>query len=114
MRRGERGAGSVLALAMMGLLVLVTLGVVSGVAVVGVHRRAQSAADLAALAGAGALQNGQDPCTQAASVARANRATLSTCSVDGWTVSLAVVAAARLPVGVLRLPARARAGPVSP
>ena len=113
MTRGERGSGSVLVVAMTGLLVLVTVGVVCAVAVVGVHRRAQSAADLAALAGAVALQDGRDACASAEVIARANGTELGSCRVAGWTVSIAVVAAARLPVGGLRLPARARAGPVS-
>src|SRR6185312_14259242 len=54
--RDESGAGVVLAVAMMGLLVTLTVGVVCGVGVVAVRRTAQGAADLAALAAADALQ----------------------------------------------------------
>lgn len=108
----ERGAGSVLAVAMMGLLVTITVAVAGVVAIVATHRTAQSAADLAALAGAAALQDGGDPCAQAAEVARRNGATLSGCAVEGWNVSVAVSAdTARLPGGVLDLKARGRAGP---
>ena len=91
-RRDERGAGSVLAVAMIG-----PAGDGHGrgggvVGVVAAHRIAQSAADLAALAGAGALQDGGDACGQAADVARRNRARLSGCAVDGWNVSVVVSA----------------------
>jgi secretion/DNA translocation related TadE-like protein len=108
----ERGAGSVLAVAMMGLLVTVTVASAGVVGVIGAHRIAQSAADLAALAGAAALQDGGDACAQAADVAARNRATLSGCAVEGWNVSVVVSAhSAALPGGVLDLRARGRAGP---
>ena len=111
-RRPEDGAGSVLAVAMIGLLVTVTVAAGGVVGVVATHRIAQSAADLAALAGAAALQDGGDACGQAAEVARRNRARLSSCAVDGWNVSVEVSAdTARLPGGVLDLQARGRAGP---
>ena len=45
------------------------------------QRRASSAADLAALAGAGALQRGDDACVAAAGTARRNRAELVSCTV---------------------------------
>jgi secretion/DNA translocation related TadE-like protein len=109
----ERGAGSVLGLAMMGVLVSVTLAVGCGVAVVAAHRAAQAAADLSALAAAGALQDGDDPCASAADIAGENRADLRSCRVEGWTVSVVVVSDALLPVGRIELPARARAGPVT-
>ena len=54
--------GSVLAVAMMGVLVTVTVAAAGVVGVVATHRTAQSAADLAALAGAAALQDGGDAC----------------------------------------------------
>ena len=58
----ERGSATLLAVAMIGVLVLVgaALGVVG--AMVHAHRVAQSAADLAALAGAEARGRGGDPC----------------------------------------------------
>jgi secretion/DNA translocation related TadE-like protein len=110
--RSERGLASVLAVAMSGLLVCVSVAVLCGVAVVGAHRIAQSAADLAALAGAADLRGGGSGCGGAASVASRNHAHLLRCEVDGWTVSVVVVATARLPIGEVRLPARSRAGPV--
>ena len=111
-RRAEAGAGSVLAVAMMGLLVTVTVATSGVVGVVAAHRRAQSAADLSALAGAAALQDGGDPCERAGAIARRNGALLRRCEVDGWDVAVAVVVTARLPVSSLELPARGHAGPV--
>jgi secretion/DNA translocation related TadE-like protein len=111
-RVDERGAGSVLAVAMMGLLVTVTIAAAGVVGVIATHRTAQAAADLAALAGAAALQDGGDACAQAATVAGRNRAQLNGCDVDGWNVTVVVTAnTARLPGGVLDLRARGRAGP---
>jgi secretion/DNA translocation related TadE-like protein len=112
-RRGdERGAGSVLAVAMMGLLVTVTVAAAGAVGVVASHRAAQAAADLAALAGAAALQDGGDACARAAEVADRNRASLTRCEVAGWNVTVVVTAhSAPLPGGVLDLQARGRAGP---
>ena len=107
--RDERGAGSVLAVAMMGLLVTVTVAAAGVVGVVASHRIAQAAADLAALAGAAALQDGGDACGQAATVADRNQAHLDSCAVEGWNVSVAVTTdTAHLPGGVLDL--RATAG----
>jgi secretion/DNA translocation related TadE-like protein len=85
-RRDERGAATVLAMAFLGVLVLVgsALGVVA--AMVAAHRQAQSAADLAALAGATAVADGRDACVSAARIATDNAATLSRCSVDGRVV----------------------------
>ncbi len=109
--RAEDGAGLVLALAMLGVLVTVTVAAAGVVGVVATHRVAQAAADLAALAGASALQEGGDACGRAAAVAGRNRATLTGCAVDGWDVSVEVVAnTARLPGGALDLRARGRAG----
>ena len=111
--RGEDGAGSVLAVAMLGVLVAVTVATTGVVGVVAGHRRAQSAADLAALAGAAALQDGGDTCDRAAIIARRNGAELRSCRVDDWDVTVAVaVQGVRLPGGALELEARGHAGPV--
>ncbi len=112
-RPDERGAGTVLAAAMIGLLVLVTLGASGAVGVVACHRRAQAAADLAALAGAAALQEGGDACRRAGAVARLNGAELRECQVDGWVVSITVTATLSLSVTSMDLPARGRAGPAA-
>lgn len=109
--RPEEGAGTVLAVAMMGLLVTVSVAVSGVVGVVAAHRRAQSAADLSALAGAAALQDGGDPCERAGSIARRNGATLRSCAVDGWEVTVAVTSTIQLPGDSMQLSARGRAGP---
>jgi secretion/DNA translocation related TadE-like protein len=112
-RHGEDGAGTVLAVAMMGLLVTVTVAAAGIVGVVAAHRRAQAAADLAALAGASALQDGADPCGRAEAIAQRNGAELQRCQVHDWDVSVAVVSRLRLPGGSMELEGRGRAGPVS-
>jgi secretion/DNA translocation related TadE-like protein len=82
------------------------VGVVAG------HRRAQSAADLAALAGAAALQDGHDACARASALASRNGVTMGGCVVDGWNVRVAVVETVRLPGYSMRLEGRSHAGPV--
>ena len=108
----EDGAGTVLAAAMMGLLVTVTVATSGVVGIVAAHRRAQSAADLAALAGAATLQDGGDPCLRASAIARRNGASLKACQVDGWDVVVRVSSTVRLPGDSMELDARGRAGPV--
>jgi secretion/DNA translocation related TadE-like protein len=77
--------------------------------------QAQSAADLAALAGAAALRRGEDACAGAAAIAADNGAELVDCVVTGQRVTLRVRAIVELPVlGPLPVTARARAGPAQP
>lgn len=94
------------------LLAITTGGVYLG-AVVAARHRAQSAADLAALAGAGRLANGTvAACSQASAVAGAIEATVTDCIVDELDVVVLVevnVQLGRFDVGPAR--ARARAGP---
>lgn len=110
--RSERGSATLFAVAVVGLLVLVgaALGVVA--AMVHAHRAAQSAADLAALAGAEALTRGSDPCSTAAAMAGANDARLDSCTVEGSDVRLVVTVAGPHWLGQRHdLSAQARAGP---
>jgi uncharacterized membrane protein len=58
--------------ACLSLLLLVGAGLGVVAAMVRDHRVAQSAADLAALAGASALQRGDDPCAAAAAMSRSS------------------------------------------
>jgi secretion/DNA translocation related TadE-like protein len=85
-RRDERGAVTVLAVAMLGVLLLLTAALAVGEAMIVAHRRAQSAADLAALAGAQAIQQAQDACAAASAVAAANGAELTGCAVETYEV----------------------------
>ena len=108
----ERGAATVLAVAFLGVLVLVgaALGVVG--AMVHAHRVAQSAADLAALAGAEAVGDGGDACSAAAGIAAANGADLTVCEVAARDVRVQVTVVGPHWLGQEHdLVAEARAGP---
>lgn len=112
MNRDERGAASLLAVALMSVLLLIgsALGVVA--AMVWAHRTAQSAADLSALAAATGLQDGTDACGGAARIARANHARLTSCQVQGEEVMVEVVVPGPRWLGQdADLSAQARAGP---
>jgi secretion/DNA translocation related TadE-like protein len=107
---GERGAGTVLMLAVCFAAVLMA-GAVSllGQALVSRHR-AQAAADLAALAAADPVRGG---CASAARVAAGNGAGLRSCRVTAGVADV-VVSAGPAPAGpfVGRATSRARAGPL--
>lgn len=111
-RASQRGAATVIALMMLALLLTMTLLAAGITGVVTAHRRAEAAADLAALAGAAAWQRARDPCAAAGAVARANGAALGACTTGAAgdvTVEVSVVAAGRLAL-LGRFEARARAG----
>src|SRR5262245_5989072 len=93
MTRDQRGAVVVRSAALAGLLVAVAVlaGVVAGAVVA--QRRAASAADLAALAGATAVQHGLDGCVAASRSVTVNLATLTACEVEGEVVTVTVVVA---------------------
>lgn len=108
----DRGAATLLVLAMAGVVLFVTsaLGVVGGLVVT--QRRSQAAADLAALAGAQGLQVGRDACRAAADVAAANGGTLVGCDVSGHEVAVRVRVRGPQAIGrTFDLTASARAGP---
>lgn len=110
----DHGSATLVAVAMMAVLLAITVACVYlGSAVVARHR-AQAAADLAALAAAGRLTQGSGAaCAHAVAVAEAMHTTVVDCSVVGLDVVVAVdvtAALGRLGVGTAR--AVARAGPV--
>jgi secretion/DNA translocation related TadE-like protein len=110
--RSERGAATLLVVAMAGVLLLLgaALGVVSAMVVA--HRAAQSAADLAALAGARGVAAGEDGCQAAGRVAALNDARLTACAVSGRVVEVAVEVRGPHWLGQeADLAARSRAGP---
>lgn len=112
MRGADRGSAVPFVTACLGLVLLVgaALGVVESM--VDDHRRAQSAADLAALAAAAAVQTGGDGCSAGGRIAAANGAALAGCTVSGMDVSVTVrVAGPRWLGSSGDLEARARAGP---
>jgi secretion/DNA translocation related TadE-like protein len=86
----ERGSGTVLMAAVMGVVVTVSGAamVISGY-LVG-HHRARSAADLAALSGAAAHVRGEDVCGEARRIALQNRAKVVRCSWVGDDVDFVV------------------------
>ena len=110
-RSDDRGSGTVLLLALMAavLVVAALLGLLATAQLA--RGRAQSAADLGALAGAAALRHGTgEACAVAGEVVRRNGARLSDCADDGsGVVRVRVVVRA----GVGDATAAARAGPSS-
>jgi len=110
-RSEQRGAATVTALSLLSVLMLAAFVAAGAVALVAGHRKAQSAADLAALAAAQALQRGDDPCTAGREIASAQNAALTGCSVEGSEV--VVIASVHLSslLGGSSLEGRARAGP---
>lgn len=115
--RRERGSGTVLMLAVVAVVLVLTIGAVAvGSAVLAAHR-ARSAADLAALAAAGTLAQGRSAssaCAVAGAMAARNSADLVGCAAtaDG---SVVVHTTAGVVVGLPGQPrsarALARAGP---
>lgn len=112
----DRGSATIWVLTLSGVLAVLAAAVVLvGAAAVARHR-AETAADLAALAAAGRAVLGEPgACERAAEVARANAARLVSCSVDGSAVAQVRVC---VPVqlgrlGVHAASAVARAGPVA-
>ena len=111
----DRGAATVLVVAMAGVLMFIMTGLAAAGGLVTAQRRAQAAADLAALAGASALTGVSGPtdaCVAAARVAGANSAVLDSCAPAGWTVRVVVsVPGPDVPWREVRVSAEARAGP---
>lgn len=106
----ETGAATVLVVAMAGVLLFVMAGLAAVGGLVTAQRRAQAAADLAALGGASTPTVG---CVEAGRVAVANGAALDECHVAGREVRVVVsVPGPDVPWGDVRVTAEARAGPV--
>lgn len=100
------------AFAVAAILALAVAVLLIGRAAVAAHS-ARSAADLAALAAAHALREGEDACGVASGIAVANRARLAVCTIDGDdVVTRAEVAVDLGLLGSRTASAVARAGPV--
>lgn len=110
--RDEGGATVLAAFALAALLVVVIAVVHVGSAVSARHR-AQAAADLSALAAAGALDRGvADACSSAETIARRMSGRLTECTVEDWDVVVEVSITVTLGrFGVRDAVASARAGP---
>ena len=112
--RDDGGTGSVLVLVWLMVLTMVAVAGIGIATLFVAHRRAQSAADLAALAGAQAAQLGRPSCAAAVEIARRNRAAVRSCRQIGEVVEVRTeVLVAAPPLGPWRALAQARAGPVS-
>lgn len=114
--RRDRGSMTVWAAAVLALIVLSAgVALAYGSAVVGRHR-AETAADLAALAAAVRVTDGETgACGTAATVAARNGGLLRGCRVAGEDVEVSVSRSVRLAgFGVRTVTVRARAGPVGP
>jgi len=111
--RDDRGVATVYAcLGIVVLLAITGLGVRLGAATLA-RQRAETGADLAALAGAAKVLQGPDVvCANVVRVAVANGVEVQTCSVVGTEVLVTVIARAGAgPFGGIAT-GRARAGPV--
>jgi secretion/DNA translocation related TadE-like protein len=99
----------VLVVSMAGVLMFVMVGLAAAGGLVTAQRRAQSAADLAALAGATATEGA---CVAAARAAADNGAVLDQCAESGEEVTVEVsVSGPQVPWQEVRVSAEARAGP---
>ncbi|GAA3509357.1 Rv3654c family TadE-like protein [Georgenia daeguensis] len=112
----DRGSGSVLGLALVAVLVVLTLAVVGVARAVHARGTAQAAADLGALAAATALHDltgpAGDPCAVAGRVVAANGAELTSCRSRGGEVVVSTRVALADGTG-LAARASARAGPAA-
>ena len=108
MRRDD-GAGSILAIGIVGALVLLAATAIPLYAVLATRSAVAGAADAAALAAADVRAGvvGGFPCDVAGGVAAANGAVLTACEVDGY---IATVRVERSVLGI-SLTSRATAGP---
>lgn len=107
--RNDRGAGAVLALAIVGAVAVMMFAVLTLGAALVVRQRTIGAADAAALAAADAASGAVAgvPCTLAAHVAEANGAKLYGCSLDGLVATVTVGTR----FGPIPVSARSSAGP---
>lgn len=111
-----KGSASILAAGLIGMMALVGMAMIASGVLATAKLEAQTAADAAALAAAGALVSGSDPLEEARTVAAANRARLRWCRCpvardpEAVTVEVAVDVDERLPVfGVVTVEATAAA-----
>ncbi|WP_084516533.1 Rv3654c family TadE-like protein [Microtetraspora niveoalba] len=115
--QGERGAATIWMVTLMAVVWLVALVVLQMGAVRVARHRAQSAADLSALAAAArALSGPEGACERARAVAIANGARIDSCDLLDGVVSVyaSVVVPRVLPlVDIPPVTALARAGPVT-
>ncbi len=109
----QRGSATVLGVAFLVLLVTTAMVGASVAALLVGHRRAAVGADLAALAGAAALQQGLPGCARVTELAERNRVRVVRCGTRGDIVTVEVATHVTSALGsTWTVHARARAGPV--
>ncbi len=114
----EHGSASVLMIGIIGVVITLSSAalLIAGYAL-GYHR-ARAAADLSALSGAAAYQQGRDACAQARQTARRNGVRVDRCELVGdaidfvVTVRVSLVTRIRIPELPRTVVAEAHAGPV--
>lgn len=113
-RKGERGSATAFVCLALTALIALTVLIAQIGATVAARHRAQSAADLAALAAAGLLIDGPDAgCAEAAALARRMSARVDRCQVEQWDAVVTVTATTSFGAfGKRVVSAAARAGPV--
>ncbi|MDV7242775.1 MULTISPECIES: Rv3654c family TadE-like protein [Rhodococcus] len=111
--RDECGSATVLACFGLAALVVITATLLHLGSAVSVRHRAQSAADLGALAaGVGLARGSESACAVARAVAERMHAEVVDCTVDDWDVVVTVTAPMLLSsLGIRDARAVARAGP---
>ncbi len=113
--RGDRGSGTVWVVAFAAVVWVVGVAAIVVGGVRGARHRGDAAADMAALAGAARVAEGEGAaCERARGVAAESGARLSRCRVSGDVVDVSVIVPLKVPMGGagLRVVSRARAGPV--
>ena len=111
-RTADAGIATVWGLMIMGILLLLAAVSAGVVSLIGARHQAEAAADVAALAGAQAAVDGEEPCEAARRIAVANDGLLTRCRVAGQIVEVRVDVDGPPLLGTTwTLTGRARAGP---
>jgi secretion/DNA translocation related TadE-like protein len=111
-RAAERGSAALLAVVLVAVLTLVAVLATVLAGAVADSRRVAAAADLGALAGAAAAQQGEATCPRAAAIVALNRARMVSCTVHGGVVEVRASRPTHRVLGLgLTVSSRARAGP---
>ena len=112
--RGEAGLAAPLVVALAGVVLLAAIATAALGRLLVDQRRAAAAADLAALAGATALQHGGDGCAAARRTADANGANLTGCSLSGQRIQVSAALDSPTLLGrLVQVRVEAAAGPAT-
>lgn len=88
--KSERGSGTVQALSIFALMVVLVGVAIQITVVVGLRQSAGAAADLAALAASQATAAGRDGCAAAREIAMSNGAAVTSCQLDAAVATVTV------------------------